>query len=278
MARRVPVSYLLDDRSVVRDLNSPHFGKEKLSANSFLISGYGGLGVLVFTSMGNHYLSDDQMIYHGLATKDGSEPPNKIKELPDVLAEIGVKPERITHVIFTHLEYDHSGGILDTNGNPYLPHATHIARQGEFEYAKSDPFHTFYNMGLLSQLKRSLGNKLALIGNTENFFLAEGEGNMLALIATGGHTPYHQIVIGDYFIHPGDLMHDEHVISPARFNVYTRNIDDAVRAKHRILEDAVDHNKVVLFNHGHRHHAGRITKEETERGIKYKLIPVDLNQ
>jgi len=266
MARRVPFASLKAD-STVDDQ-----GREVLGANSLLIS-KGDMHILVFASMGGINLSPGQKTYHGLTTRDGQPGPNRIAELPEALQPLGLTSDDITHVVMTHLEYDHAAGLLDAAGEPYCHRATHIIREGELRYGLAGgPFGNFYPKTVLGRLS-SLGNRLEAIHQDADYRLTED----IYLHLTGGHTPGHQVIIGPGFVHLGDLMHDEHVLGAGQFNVYARNMDAAAAAKTELLDQIVDRDVVVFFNHGHRYHAGRIRREGEAPRQKLVLDPVDLN-
>lgn len=266
MARRVPYAQLKKDPAIDSE------GREVLGANSLLIQ-KGGQNILVFASMGSIRITDQQMRFHGLTpTTDaqGRSIPaaHKIVELPQALAHLSITTNDITHVVLTHLEYDHSAGLADAEGNPYCPNATHLVRKGEVDYARSKTWPDFYNTSVLGDLETNLGAKWVQIDGVKDYNL-----DGIVLQHTGGHTPHHQIVHGGGFWHLGDLMHDEHVLPPAKFNVYSRDMDAVLQLKKDFLSQIIANGDLVFFNHGHQHHAGRIQRE----GKKYILIPVDLN-
>ncbi len=230
--------------------------------------------------MGGIHLPPGIKRFHGLTSETGSEtPPNQMIELPDALNPLGLTPGDISHVVMTHLEYDHANGLADPEGNPYCPNADHLVRAGEFSYSQHGPFSAFYNGKLLADLKEKLGKKwIEIPGKDPHWIIGE-----LELKVSGGHTEYHQIIEGLGFWHLGDLMHDEHVLGPDQFNCYARNMDETYRFKARLLARGTfaspdGFGDVVFFNHGHRHHAGRIKKADTERGPKYTLLPINLNE
>jgi glyoxylase-like metal-dependent hydrolase (beta-lactamase superfamily II) len=50
------------------------------------------------------------------------------------LASLGVQPEDVTNVIFTHLHLDHIGWASTTDGRPVFPRATYRCARGDWEY------------------------------------------------------------------------------------------------------------------------------------------------
>src|SRR5439155_11226731 len=71
-----------------------------------------GMNILVDSGMGEKY--DDKMrkIYKYDSSKTS---------LLGSLEQKGLKPEDITHVIQTHLHFDHTGGIVSKNGDTFYP-------------------------------------------------------------------------------------------------------------------------------------------------------------
>ncbi len=47
-------------------------------------------------------------------------------DVPDVLREAGVDPDSISHVVLTHLHWDHAGGLLTRQGDLAFPNAEHV--------------------------------------------------------------------------------------------------------------------------------------------------------
>jgi glyoxylase-like metal-dependent hydrolase (beta-lactamase superfamily II) len=72
-----------------------------------------------------------------LLVDTGWGPENNGKLLEE-LAAAGVKPDEITHVLFTHLHGDHTGWNMDrASGKPIFANARHLVPQGDWDhYAK----------------------------------------------------------------------------------------------------------------------------------------------
>ena len=99
----------------------------------------------------------------------------------------GFDPDDVTHVMMSHLHYDHSGGLVtEYNGRlqPSFPYAEHVIQKNEWEVALA---------GKSSSYKKEIFE--ALKGKVNITFL-EGSGEYKPGIRyelSGGHCPYHQV-------------------------------------------------------------------------------------
>jgi glyoxylase-like metal-dependent hydrolase (beta-lactamase superfamily II) len=53
-----------------------------------------------------------------------------------VLRAGGVDPDTVTHVVLTHLHWDHAGGLLDEGGALAFPRATHVVGEASLAHAR----------------------------------------------------------------------------------------------------------------------------------------------
>jgi len=102
------------------------------------------------------------------------------------LAQIGVDPGSIEHIIVSHLHFDHLSSTVDL-----FPNARLYLQRKEYETAVRPPhpwFAAFYNARIVQRLDGDLGRRLEMI---------EGDAEILPdlkLIWVGGHTPGLQAV------------------------------------------------------------------------------------
>lgn len=98
-----------------------------LQTNCLLLQ-RGPLKVLVEAGCGDKWSERDRSLY-GL----------ELRSVVDALREVGVGPEAITHVVVTHLHFDHAGGLtrLDPAGKavPVFPQAPVFVQRTEWEDA-----------------------------------------------------------------------------------------------------------------------------------------------
>ena len=182
----------------------------------------------------------------------------------DNLAAIGVAPEEITCVIFSHLHFDHAGGatVRDENGDlrPAFTNARHIVQKDEWNDANAnlpelagayfpDDFKPIEHAGLLE--------------------LVDGDTEMLSGISlkvTGGHTRGHQIVLiesgGQCAAFLADLC-PLAVHLPTMWSMaYDQDPLKVRRTKPAILGQAADNDSLLIFEHDPEIRAARIQRDE----------------
>lgn len=112
------------------------------------------------------------------------------------LYDLNVKPEQITHVINTHMHFDHTGG------HQLFKHATFVVQKAEYRFAMNPDSHLS-----ASYMKNHYDMNL-------NYELVEGDREWLHgidLLFTPGHSPGHQSILitledGRKFIIAGDAI------------------------------------------------------------------------
>jgi glyoxylase-like metal-dependent hydrolase (beta-lactamase superfamily II) len=116
--------------------------------------------------------------------------------LPDRLEAAGIKPESITHVVFTHAHADHLWGVIDPlDDETRFQKAKHIITTAERDFwLKDDTADSMPDMlkGMAIGTKRRLGMiAKRLDGVALNASVVPG----ISLIDTSGHTPGHAAVL-----------------------------------------------------------------------------------
>ncbi len=123
------------------------------------------------------------------------------KPLRFALSEIGVDPEKIEHVAFSHTHGDHVG-----NGNLFTG-ATLYIQQAEYDIAFGAEAASKWNFEVTSYDKLRASKTVKLNGDHDVF----GDGSVV-VIATPGHTPGHQSLLvrlpktGSVIL-SGDMVH-----------------------------------------------------------------------
>ncbi len=154
--------------------------------------------ILVDTGIGNRLSDVERRIFsHG----DGW--------LPDYLRALGMEAGDITHVILSHLHFDHCGGLIrkSASGNvvPAFPKAKLIVQKGELETARDS-----HN----ERLRAAYRHMHEILAPTQASIEAiEGDAEIISGVTasvTGGHTYDHQVAIvrdgGEAFVHLADIV------------------------------------------------------------------------
>lgn len=102
--------------------------------------------------------------------------------VPAKLAEIGLKPKDISHVIMSHLHFDHAGGLYA------LTHAQILVQREELAFARTPPI---YQRAIYLPEDFELNLNWHLLDGEHDLF---GDG-LIKLIPTPGHTKGHQSVL-----------------------------------------------------------------------------------
>ncbi len=212
-----------------------------LGLNQLLIRGPDTL-VLCDTGVGTK-LSPRQREVYGLGP---------LSPWTDRLAPLGLAPSDITHVVFTHLHFDHTGGatVFADEGRevrPAFPQADHYVQEGEWDDACLPPegesfayqFSHFLPLRETGRLHRLRGSRQLLPG--------------LQLHVTGGHTRFHQEIRvtdgGRTVLFPGDVCPTPHHLSIAWRTSYDRFPLETIAARRRLLAKAFQPDVLVVFSH-----------------------------
>ncbi len=197
--------------------------------------------VLIETGLGNKLTKKQQEIFR----------VRREWELPAELARLGLSREAISHVILTHGDFDHAGGITmcnDTGGLELtFPAAMHYLQQQEWE-------------DVLAPNRRSASaywpENFAGLAEGKNLRLIDGKGEVvegIRLERTGGHTRGHQAVWlesgGGLALHLGDLLPMPAYSNPLWITAYDNFPLDSVGAKEQFLGQALGKDAWLFFYH-----------------------------
>lgn len=204
-----------------------------------------------------------------------TERPRLIESLK---SSAGLDPDDITHVILTHLHFDHAGGTTKwitapTQESPgeaavLFPNAKHVIQRREWEVANApDPRSrgSYLKENFVPILDAGLAHEVD--GDSE---IVPG----VTAVITAGHTEAHQGVRIDsqgarafYF---GDLIPTAAHISPAWCMGYDCYPIATALAKATLMEQAVAENWIVLFDHDPDCPGGHVHKD----GSRYRVEPI----
>lgn len=242
------------------DITNPPTTLEGIASSSTLI----GIDPILIRD-GKHNVLIDTGLGWGLDSTSEYENTSNLKTNLDIF---GLTPQDITHVVLTHLHFDHAAGSSYVNDRsetqPTMNYANYFLQKKEWAYALSQvdqssqlkggtyDLDEFYKLAALDKLVFIVDAKFELLPGIE-------------LIRTGGHTPGHQIVkIHDggecaYFL--GDLVPTEHHLN--HYAMKQMDVDplQSKKAKTLILKQAYEEGAILLFYHSIHTKAGRLMKD-----------------
>lgn len=197
--------------------------------------------IIIDTGLGNKLTEKQKLIFRVTADWRADED----------LARLGLKREEISHVILTHYDFDHAGGVVrfGEGGQAELtwPQARHYVQRTEWE-------------DVLTPNRRSASSywpvNFELLRESGLLELVDGMAEPVPgvrLQLTGGHTRGHQVVwlesAGERAVHLGDLLPSQAYLNPLWITPYDNFPLDSVAAKEELIGRAVAENQWFLFYH-----------------------------
>jgi len=180
----------------------------------------------------------------------GPRPDSTARRSPGIeagLAQLGVQPEAISHVLLTHAHWDHVDGALVERGGqlvPRYPNARHLIGRADLEVGRAGTHPHDLCTAQLEALERA--SALDLVDGDQ--VVAPG----ITMLDAPGESPGHHAVLvesgGASFVHLADLFH--HPCELARGWVQERTDPATVqRARERVLGEALRRRAVVVAAH-----------------------------
>jgi glyoxylase-like metal-dependent hydrolase (beta-lactamase superfamily II) len=197
--------------------------------------------ILVDTGIGNRLSERERQIYD----------PEPATRLTEGLREVGLAPEDVTHVVLSHLHFDHVGGVLDKSPSgdlrPIFTKARFYIQKAEWNVALSPTDER------LAAAYRHAPECLHVL---DNVTLLEGDSAIAPAVRTavsGGHADWHQCIIveagGTGLIHLADIVPTTSHIRLAWNAAYDTNPLGTITAKKRFFAEARAKNLWVSFSH-----------------------------
>jgi glyoxylase-like metal-dependent hydrolase (beta-lactamase superfamily II) len=214
---------------------------------------HGSEAILVDTGIGNRLSAVERRIFdHGEGW------------LLDGLRLLGMEPGDISHVLLSHLHFDHCGGIVRRRASgelqPAFPHARVFVQKGELELARTtgnERLRAAYRH-VRECVEPIAGMIEAIAGDTE---LIAG----VTAAVTGGHTADHQVAIvrsGDgSFIHLADIVPTRSHMRGPWNQAYDLDALCTMTQKARYLAQAVTERWWVSFAHDESVFAARVVND-----------------
>lgn len=190
------------------------------------------------------------------------------------LADRGVKPEDITHVILTHLHFDHCGGattkIADGEIVPTFPNAKYYVQQVQYDEAVNphERNTASYIQDCFIPLMHA-GQLELLDGDCE---IVDG----ISAVVTGGHAAGHQIIeieFDDFLaVYVGDLIPTAYHLNPAWIMGYDLFPTETLAMKKKLLPRYVEEKRLMIFPHEDRFFAGYVIYDEDRKRYRVKKV------
>lgn len=226
------------------------------------------LTALLIRANGKHILVDT-----GLGPKEDEKfhrmfAVERTPTILESLKRLGLRPEDIDLVINTHLHFDHAGGnTMQANGSvvPTFPNAKYFIQHGEFEDAAraNERTKTSYRRDNFTPIAH-VNQWEFLHGDTE---LLPG----ITAVVTAGHTRCHQSVRieseGRIAFFLGDLIPTVSHLPLPYIMGYDLFPIQTLETKRRVLDQAVEEEWLLLFEHDPLVQGGYVRRDREGRGF-----------
>ena len=263
-------TYLLDGGAMFGVVPKPLWQKRAApdAANRILLGlntivvRTGSAVVVIETGIGNRQSEKMQQIHQNQA------------RLPASLAAAGVHPADVTHVINTHLHFDHCGWntTSDPDGTirPTFPNARYFAHRGEVEHGRL-------------QLDR---DRISYLSANYDPLIATGQMTLfdndsirrdpailpgISVEVFPGHTAQmigvHLESGGQHACYIGDLIPTSHHLDPTWVMGYDLDPLTCIAQRKRFLARAIPERWVVLFTHDHHVPVARISLDDNGKPV-----------
>lgn len=205
--------------------------------------------------------------------------PHGPESLLGSLAEKGFRPEQVTDVLLTHLHFDHCGGALRIDPAsgaivPTFPNAVYWSNQRHFDWAMQpnerekasflkENFEPLQTMGLLRMVDVRQNTTFAP-GIRIKFLYGHTEAMMAPLI----ETPQGK------FLFPADLFPAQWHIPMPYVMAYDVRPLQTLKEKKRILDEAVQKNYILIFEHDPFAEAATLRRESNGRIVVDRVGPL----
>lgn len=186
------------------------------------------------------------------------------------LSEAGVAPEEITHVIATHLHFDHAGGLTRKQGGefvPAFPEAVHFLQYPHWKWAHapSERDKGSFRKRDFAPLSSLAPGRLVFLDGPQELFPG------ISVAVVQGHTIAQQMVrISDgttTLLYAADLFPTRAHLRPAYVMAYDLFPVTSAREKQAILEEAAREGWIIAFEHDPDMSAARLCLQNGEAKV-----------
>lgn len=202
--------------------------------------------------------------------------PQRGSGLAGQLRGLGYTPSDVTHVVLSHLHFDHLGGVVtraaDGALTPTFPNARVMVQRAEWELATRPRDE---------RLAAAYRHAPECLDPLDTIELVDGDTRLSDTVRTtvsGGHTAPHQCVIveagGTGLIHFADIVPTTSHLRPAWNAAYDTDPLTTIAAKKRLYAEAKQKGLWVSFSHDDEIAAGRLTDGDGPTPILTDTIAV----
>ena len=222
--------------------------------------------IVVDTGIGNRLSEREQQFFT----------PQRGSGLIGQLRALGYTREDVTHVVLSHLHFDHLGGVIDKADDgtitPAFPNARVVLQRAEWELATQPPDE---------RLAAAYRHASECLEPLANIALIDGDTTLTDHVRTtvsGGHTSPHQCVIietdGTGLIHFADIVPTTAHLRLAWNAAYDTDPLATIAAKKRLYAEARQKNLWVSFSHDDVVAAGRFSDGGGKTPTLAETIPI----
>jgi glyoxylase-like metal-dependent hydrolase (beta-lactamase superfamily II) len=223
----------------------------------------GGEAIVVDTGIGNRLGEIERKIFaHGEGW------------LIDGLQQLGLEPGDVTHLLLSHLHFDHCGGIVRRQNSGALtaafPKARIFLQKGEFEVAWKPS-----NERLRAAYRHVAECLEPVMGMLE---LIDGDMDLVpgvTAVVTGGHTEQHQVALvhslGKCFMHLADIVPTRSHMREAWNQAYDLDALRTMEQKAHYLGRAIAEGWWLSFAHDASVYAARIVNDHGKLMLRESL-------
>jgi len=185
--------------------------------------------------------------------------------ITDSLATLGLSPEDITHVLFTHAHPDHIWGLLDDFDDPMFTQAQYFMGRKEWDYWWNpetvntiDENRTVFAVGAKRRME-AIEGAVTFIDDGDEVLAG------ISAIETFGHTPGHMAFdIQDKALIVGDAIGNHHMAfhHPDWASGSDQIADQGIIARSMLLDRLVSEQKTVVGFHLPNGGMGRVERAD----------------